>query len=74
MEGIPITNDVTYFAHGEYFRFPKLSFGLLSNKNFLRKKLVWLITWPVFEYFMIAIIILNSLLLGFYDFINDSDD
>ena len=50
--------------HGKYVQYAKNSLGLLTNKNPLRIALVWLVTWNVFDNFIMFLIMINSLSLG----------
>ena len=41
---------------------------MFSNTNKFRQVIVWLITWKYFDYFVILIIVTNSIFLGMYDY------
>lgn len=58
----------SFFVHGKTVRFSKTSLGLLENKSKLRWYLVWLTTSKGFEYFIIFLIMLNSVFLGIKDY------
>jgi len=63
-----ITDDYSFYAHGRIYKFSKDSLGLFSNKSAFRKKVVWLVTWNMFDYFIIACILVNSIFLGMMDY------
>ena len=45
-------------------KYSKNALGFIPNTNPIRKKIVWLITWKYFEYFIIFLIVTNSIILG----------
>ena len=62
-----------FYMHGEDnpdspYKFSKMSFFCLSDKNIFRKGLVWIATWKWFDYFITLAIILNSFMLASTDF------
>ena len=59
-----VKDENTFFVHEKYYRFSKLSLGLLDNKTKFRFFLVWLTTSNKFENFIILLISLNSIFLG----------
>jgi hypothetical protein len=63
-----IRDNFTFYAHGNRVKYASYSLGLLSNKNWLRKILVRLVTWRYFEWFITAMILTNSFLLGMMDY------
>jgi len=68
-ESIIDDTDGRYFrVHNKDVHFAKFSLGIFSNKNAMRRRLVWLITWKYFEFFITAMIIANSILLGMMDY------
>ena len=54
--------------HGKYVQYSRRSYAIFENKNKLRIFLVWLITSPQFDYFITAMILLNSFFLGIKDY------
>lgn len=62
-----------FHCHGEDFYFAEYSLFLFSNASKLRILLVRLITWKYFEYFITAMIVANSVLLGMMDY-TDTDN
>ena len=53
-----------FFFHGKSFGFAPRSLFLLHVDSPLREKLAWFVTWKPFDNFILAVIILNSLLLA----------
>lgn len=64
----------THFVHKKWKRFALKSLYCISYKNKCRKKLVWLVEWRWFEIFITILIILNSILLGVYDYKNQNSN
>ena len=63
-----VKDECTFIVHGKKKRFGKNSLGLLSNKNKFRWTLVWITQSPIFENFIVFLILLNSLFLGIKDY------
>lgn len=63
-----VKDERTFYVHGKYKRFGKNSLGVFSNKSKLRWSLVWLTQAPLFENFIVFLILLNSLFLGIKDY------
>jgi len=61
-------NDAKYNYHGKTQVFDRRSLFLFAEQNCLRKKLVWLIEWRWFDYFITVCIIINSILLACQDY------
>lgn len=56
--------------HKKWKRFAFKSLCYLSDKNKCRYALVWLVEWKWFEFLITFLIIVNSLLLGIYDYMH----
>ena len=54
--------------------FAKNSLGFLSNKNFFRIGMVWIVTWPWFERIVLTLILLNSIGLGIKDYTDTENE
>ena len=63
-----IRDDTTFFVHGKFVKYSRRSYAIFENKNKLRIFCVWLITSRYFDYFITAMILLNSLFLGIKDY------
>lgn len=63
-----IRDDTTFLVHGKYVKYSRRSYAIFENKNKLRIFCVWLITSRYFDYFITAMILLNSLFLGIKDY------
>lgn len=71
---VRITDDYSFWAHGKKHYYSSMSLGLFSNKSYIRKKLVWLVTWKYFEIFITFCILANSAFLGLMDYKNPDSD
>jgi len=63
-----VKDEHTFYVHGKFVRFSKMSLGILDNKTKLRWCLAWIITSKKFEYFIIFLIMVNSVFLGIKDY------
>ena len=57
----------------KYKKYSKLSLGMLTNKNRFRILLVQLINLWVFDALVLILIVFNSLLLGYKDYLDPED-
>jgi hypothetical protein len=71
---VEIRDEITFHMHGKYYKFSKNSLGIFSNRSKIRKFCVFLITFKPFEIFILAIIIFNSILLGFIDYTGENEN
>ena len=65
---LEIKDDRVFFVHGKFFYYSNRSLGMFDNKNKLRICMVWLINHKWFENFIMALIFVNSALLGIKDY------
>ena len=54
--------------HGKCFKFAKYSLNYFDEENAFRCRLIWIMTSRSFENFMNICVLINSLLLCFYDY------
>ena len=64
----------THYLHGKHFRFALNSCYIFSVKNRFRTAIVWLVEWPWFERAITLLILLNSIFLGIFDYVNPEAD
>lgn len=69
-----IKDDQTFYVHGYYIQFSKLSLGMLDNKSKLRIFMVWLVKAKWFEHFITSLILINSVFLGIKDYTDKNDE
>ena len=69
-----IRDENTFFVNGKYEYFAKNSLHLLPNRNPFRIFLVKLITHWTFDKTILLLIIVNSLCLGFKDYIDVNNE
>lgn len=67
---LAIKDEVTFMAHGLEYKLSKNSLGFLNNKHKFRIILVWFVTWKPFDHLILLLIILNSMCLGFKDYLD----
>jgi hypothetical protein len=56
-----------FFVHGEKRLFAPVSLGIFTETNQLRLAVVWLVEWKKFDYFILFLIIANSITLAMTD-------
>ncbi len=63
-----------FYMHGRVIKSSKKSLYLFSNKNPIRKVLVWVNNWKVFDAAILFLIAFNSILLGPMDYTPGGED
>lgn len=54
--------------HGEIHIYGRRSLFLLDGDNLVRRWCAWIIDWKPWEYFILAVIAVNTLTLAMYDY------
>ena len=65
---LKVKDTRSFYVHGKYVRYSKISLGLLDNRTKFRWALVWLVTSKQFETFIISLIMINSIFLAIKDY------
>lgn len=60
--------DYLFSVHSKFKLYDKRSLMCLRGETRLRRKLVWLVEWPLFENLILFCIFLNSISLAVYDY------
>ena len=61
-------DKVAYLYHGKVQLYGLNSLFIFKPGNPIRKLCAWLIEWDPFEYFILSIILANSITLSIYDY------
>ena len=70
---ININDEQSFYVHGKIVKYNKNTFGILHNRTKLRFAMVWIIQSKWFDRLVILLILLNSIVLGMKDYIDDQD-
>ena len=70
---ININDEQSFYVHGKIVKYNKNTFGILHNRTKLRFAMVWIIQSKWFDRLVILLILVNSIVLGMKDYIDDQD-
>ena len=60
-------------VHGKKKKFAECSLGIFSTQSQFRQKVVWLVEWKWFDRFILACIVINSIILAMQDYQDPGD-
>ncbi|GLD94981.1 hypothetical protein PINS_up003606 [Pythium insidiosum] len=67
-DGSPdIADRYNFYAHGKRFLFATSSLGIFDETSVFRRRVIWLVTSPLFDRVVLALIMTNSIVLALPD-------
>ncbi|KAJ0407416.1 hypothetical protein ATCC90586_003826 [Pythium insidiosum] len=74
-DGSPeIADRYNFYAHGKRFLFATSSLGIFDETSVFRRRVIWLVTSPLFDRVVLALIMTNSIVLALPDLSKTNPD